>query len=172
MTDVRGQAHAPRGGLGELGHAGRVLAKPRRLEIGERGDRREGGVDPFARDPDLRERLELQRLLPHPRVVELGEDLVEVAPGELGEPRLVRRARPALDDRACLLRAGGGEEDRDVSRHVQEPHRQRDRVAAGDPGNPSPSQRSKTCSSAAWVPELKPSHPAKRCATSQCIASV
>ena len=35
------------------------------------------------------------------------------------------------------------------------------------PGNPWPSQRSKTCSSASWTPAERPSHPAKRCATSQ-----
>ncbi len=69
-----GEVHAPRGGLGELGHAGRVLTKPRRLEIGECRDRREGGVDPFTGDPDLRRRLDLERLLPHPRLVEFGED--------------------------------------------------------------------------------------------------
>ena len=135
---VRREAHAPRRGLGELRHARRVLAKPRRLEIGERGDGHEGGVDPFARDPDLRKRLDLQRLLPHPRLVQLGEHLVEVARGEIGESRLVRRARSTLDDCACLLGAGGGEKDGDVSRHVQETHRQRDRVAAGDTREPQP----------------------------------
>ena len=52
---VRRQAHAPGGGLGELGHARRVLAQPRRLEAGDRGDGRERGVDPLARDPDSAE---------------------------------------------------------------------------------------------------------------------
>ena len=89
----RGEAHPPGGGLGELGHACRVLAQPRRLEAGERGDRHEGGVDPFARDPELRERLGLERLLPHPRLVQVAEQVGEVLRGELGEPGLVRGTR-------------------------------------------------------------------------------
>ena len=45
------EAHAPGGCLGEIGHARRMLAKPRRLETGERCDGREGGIDFVARDP-------------------------------------------------------------------------------------------------------------------------
>ena len=89
---------------------------------------RERRVDPVAREPDQRRRLALEPDLPHPRLVELGEHLVEVPRGELGEPRLVGAARSPLDDRACLS-PPGGQEERDVPRHVQEAHRQRDLVA-------------------------------------------
>ena len=50
--------------------------------------------------------------------------------GELGEPRVVRRAGAALDDGPRLVRPAGGEEERDVPRHVQQAHRQRQLVAA------------------------------------------
>ena len=109
-----------------------MLAQPRRLEVGERGDGHEGSVEPLAGDPDLGRRLDLQRLLPDPRLVQPGEDVVEVARGELGQARLVGRARSTLDHRARLLRSGGGEKDGDIPRHVQEAHRQRDRVAADE----------------------------------------
>ena len=65
--------------------------------------------------------------------------------GELGEPRVVRGARSTLDDGARLVGARGGEEQGDVPRHVQETHRQRDRVAARRPGIPvRPSARRRT----------------------------
>ncbi len=57
--------------------------------------------------------------------------------GELGEPGLVRGTRSTLDDGPCLVGACGGEEEGDVPRHVQETHRQRDRVAAGVRESPS-----------------------------------
>jgi hypothetical protein len=38
-------------------------------------------------------------------------------------------------------------------------------------GKPFPSQRAKTCSSANWMLVARPSHPAKRCATSHIIAN-
>ena len=125
------QPQAPGSGLGEIGHARRVLAQPRRLEARERGDGHEGGVDPLACDPDLRKRLGLDCLLPHARLVQLGEEIVEVRERELREPGLIRFARSTLDDTPCLVRASGGEEERDVPAHVQETHRQRDLVAAG-----------------------------------------
>ena len=55
------KAGAPGCGLGELGHAHRVLSEPRRFEVDERGDGRERGVDLVARETDLRERLALER---------------------------------------------------------------------------------------------------------------
>ena len=45
-------------------------------------------------DPDLRERLDLEHLVPHPRLVEVGEQLVEVRQRDPGEP-WARRRRPA-----------------------------------------------------------------------------
>ncbi len=38
-------------------------------------------------------------------------------------------------------------------------------------GNPLPSQRAKTYSSASWMSARRPSHPANRCATSHIIAN-
>ena len=38
-------------------------------------------------------------------------------------------------------------------------------------GNPRPSQRAKTYSSAAWILEARPTHPANRCATSHIAAN-
>ena len=81
------------------------------------------------RDPQLRERLDLERLIPHPRLVQLAEHLVEVPHGELGEPRFVCGAGSTFEDAPCLVGACGGEEEGDVARHVQETHRQRDRIA-------------------------------------------
>ena len=125
-----GEAEAPRRRLGEVGDAGRVLPEPRRLEPGERGEGTERGVDALVRDPQLRQRLGVERLLPHARLVEPVEQVVEVAHREVGEPRLVRRAVSALDHGAGLVGAGGGEEERDVPADVQEPDRQRQLVAA------------------------------------------
>ena len=50
---------------------------------------------------------------------------------------LVCGARSTLDDGPCLVGARGGKEEGDVPRHVQETHRQRDRVAAGVRESPS-----------------------------------
>jgi hypothetical protein len=83
----------------------------------------------IAGKPDRRSWLALERDLPDPRLVELGEHLIEVLHSELGEPRLVRLARPALDDGACLLGAGSGQEQGRVPRDVQKTHRQRDLLA-------------------------------------------
>ena len=111
------EAQPPGGGLGEVGDARRVLAKPRRLEVGER-----------ARSPRMRRRPVSPSIqicgagsissacCPHARLIELGEDVGEVARSELGEPRLVRRARSTLDDGACLLGAGGGLRNTETSR--------------------------------------------------------
>ena len=140
-----GESQAPGGGLGELGHARRVLAKPRRLETGERGDGREGGVDPLARDPDLRERLGLERLLPHPRLVQLGEEVVEVPHGEIGEPGVVRGARSTLDDGSCLVGARGREEEGDVPSPRAEDASAAGSRRRGRPGTPvRPSVRRRT----------------------------
>ena len=128
MHGLRWKAHAPRGGLGELGHTGRVLAQPRRLETGDRGDGGECRVDPVARDEYRWSRLGPERALPHPRLVQSGEDVGEALHGERGQCGLVRSARSALDDSACLVGARCGEEQGDISRHVQETHRQRDRL--------------------------------------------
>ena len=136
-----------------------------------RGDGRERGVDPLARDPDQRGRLALERLLPHPRLVQLGEHLVEVPHGELGEPRLVRGAGSALDDCRVPRRRRAAERKREMSRATC-----RRRIGSGisSPatfGNPRPSQRAKTYSSAAWMLGPRPSHPANRCATSHIVAN-
>ena len=125
------ETHAPGGCFGELGHTRRVLAEPGRLEPGERGDRREGGVELLACDPHLRKRLDLEGLLPHPRLVQVGKKVVEILQGEAGEARVVRGACSTFDDGPRLLRARGGEEERDVPPDVQETHRQRNLVAAG-----------------------------------------
>src|SRR6185437_17179585 len=58
------ETHTPSGALAEVGHAGRVLAQPRRLETCDRRDRRERGVDSLAREPDQWGRLAVERLLP------------------------------------------------------------------------------------------------------------
>src|SRR5581483_11264997 len=71
----RRQTESPRGGLGELGDAGRVLAEPRRLEPGERRERAEPGVDRLSGQAGLRERLALERAFPDAGVVELRADL-------------------------------------------------------------------------------------------------
>ncbi len=57
-------------------------------------------------------------------------ELAETPHGELGETRLVRRARSALDDGARLVGARRGEKQGDVPAHVQKAHRQRDLVAS------------------------------------------
>jgi len=74
------------------------------LRPGERGDGRKGGVDPLARDPDLRDRLALDRLLPHPALVQLGEEVVEAPHRELGEARVNTVVAPfgALAILVCL----------------------------------------------------------------------
>ena len=127
---LRRQAQAPGGGLGEVGDGGRMLAEPGRLEAGERGEGGEAGVDPVSGEADLGKRLALERVLPHPRVVQLGAHVVEVPHGELGQARIVRGARSALEDGARVVGAGGGEEERVVPRHVEETRRQRQRLTA------------------------------------------
>ena len=125
----RRQPDPPGGGLRQLGHPGGVAAKPRRLEAGERRDGHEGGIHPFACHPDLRKRLDLQRLLPDSRLVQLGEQVDEVSAREISEPRVVGLTRSTFDHGASLVRARGGEEERHVPGHVQETHGQRDLVA-------------------------------------------
>src|SRR5581483_6073145 len=100
----------PGGRLGELCDARRVLAEPGRLEIGERSHRPEGSGDPVAADPSLGQRLALERLLPHPRVVEVAEQVCEVLDGQPGEPRVVRRTLTALDHVAGRVGTGGRQE--------------------------------------------------------------
>lgn len=55
-----------------------------------------------------------------------------MARGEIGEPRVIGSAGSAFDDCAGFRRTGDGEKDGDVASDVQDPHRQRDRLAAGD----------------------------------------
>ena len=55
-----------------------------------------------------------------------------------GEPRVVRGARAVLDDEAGFFRPGGREEHRDVAGDVEDPHRQRDRLAARHSGEAVP----------------------------------
>jgi hypothetical protein len=129
-NDIRSKPCTPRGRFGELGNTRRMLAEPGRLEIGERSDRGESSRDSIAVHPYLRKRLTLEGLLPHPRLVEIREQLFEVANGELGELWVVRRARATLDDVASLFTAGCGQEERDVSRDVQETDWERQRIAA------------------------------------------
>jgi hypothetical protein len=131
------EAHPPGSRFGEVGNGRRVLTEPRRLEPGDRRDRGECGVDPVTGDPLQRGRLAVHRLRPHVRVVELGKEVVEVPRGELGESRIVRCARATLDDRPRLVCARGGEEEGDVPRHVQQAHRQGDRVARDVGDSPS-----------------------------------
>ena len=83
-----------------------------------------------ASDPELRERLDLEHLLPHPRLVEVAEELVEVPQRDLRETRVVRGTRSTFDHAARVVGAGGREEEGDVARDVQETHRQRNLVAA------------------------------------------
>ena len=77
----------------------------------------------------LRERLGLEGLLPHPRLVEPGEEVVEIPDRELCEPRLVRGTRPSVDDGSSLGGAAGGEEEGDVASDVQKTDGHRERVA-------------------------------------------
>ena len=165
------QSEPPGGGLREIGNTRRVLAQPRRLETGECGDRHEGGVDLLASDPELRERLDLERLLPHPRLVQLGEELVEVPLARAR--RAEARTRRPLDVRSTARASSGPEAERkrEMSRATC-----RRRIGNGiasprASGNPRPSQRAKTYSSAASMLEPRSSHPANRCATSHIVAN-
>ena len=126
----RRQAQAPGGSLRELCHCRRMLAEPRRLQTREGGDGREAGVDPLAREPNVRERLRRQCLLPHACLVQLVEEVGEVPHGEPSEPRVVGGTRTTLDHGPGLVRPRGREEEGDVPRHVQQTHRQGDLVAA------------------------------------------
>ena len=86
-------------------------------------------------------------MLPHARLVELGERIVEVLQCELDEPRLVRLAGSPLEDGSRVIAAAGGEEEREVPRHVEHTGGKRERLAADVLGQPRPSQRAKTNSS-------------------------
>lgn len=55
-----------------------------------------------------------------------------MAHGEIAELRVVGRSRTTFDDAAGFHRARRGEEHGDVSRHVQDAHRQRNRLATRD----------------------------------------
>ena len=100
----------------------------------------------------LRERLALERVLPHPRLVQLCAHVAEVARAERGQLRVVGRAGPPLEHGARVVGPRGGEEEREVPRHVEEARRQRERLAPTSPGSPFPSQRANTNSSAASMP--------------------
>ncbi len=113
-----------------------MLTEPGRLESGESGEGGEAGVDPVSGEADPGKRLALERVLPHPRVVQPGAHAVEVAHGELGQARVVRGAGPALEDGARVDGVGGGEEERIVPRHVEETRRQRQRLTADPAGRP------------------------------------
>ena len=100
---VRRQLQPPGGRLGKVRHVGRVLAEPRRLEVRQGSDGAEAGIDPVVREMEMRKWLALQRVVPHARLVELGERIVEIPQRELDEPRLVRLAGPTLEDRARVI---------------------------------------------------------------------
>src|SRR5207302_6983689 len=85
-----------------------------------RGDGPEARVDPVARKADLWEWLALERVVPHPRLVQPVEHVAEVPHGKLGQPRLVCRPRPSLENGARVVAPRSGEEEREVSRHVEE----------------------------------------------------
>jgi hypothetical protein len=91
------------------------LAQPRRLQAGDRGDRREAFFDRVTVEPDRRRGLNRERVLPHPRLVDLSEHCVEVRDRELCEARLIRGAGALLEHRTRALGAGGGEEQRGIT---------------------------------------------------------
>ena len=96
-----------------------------------------------------------------------GEQLVEVPHRQLGEARVVGGARSALDDGARASAPARREEQRDVSGHVQESGRERDRLARRRRETRArPSARTRTRAQPR-CPGSRPSQPANRCATSQ-----
>jgi hypothetical protein len=117
------KTEAPSGRLGELGRSFGVSAQPVGLEVGERADHAERGVDLLAGHPPLGRRLGGDRLLPDQRVVEPVEQLVEVVSREGGQARVVGAARALLDHLARPIGARGRQEDRDVTRDVEHPRR-------------------------------------------------
>ena len=117
------ETKTPRGRLGELGRAIGVSAQPVGLEVGERPDHAERGVDLLAGHPALRRRLGGHRLLPDQRVVESVEQLGEVIDREVGQVRVVSAAGALLDHVARPVGTPGRQEDRDVAGDVEHPRR-------------------------------------------------
>lgn len=94
------ETETPGGRLGELGGPLGVSAQPVGLEVGERPDHAECGIDLVTGDPALGRRLGGDRLLPDQRVVESVEQLSEVIDREGGQTRVVGAAGALLDPRA------------------------------------------------------------------------
>ena len=117
------ETETPRGRLGELGRALGVSAQPVRLEVGERPDHAERGVDLVAGHPALRRRLGGDRLLPDQRVVEPVEQLGEVIGRERGQARVVGAAGALLDHLGRPIGPPGRQEDGDVAGDVKHPRR-------------------------------------------------
>ena len=115
-----------------------MSAQPVGLEVGERPDHAERGVDLVAGHPPLGRRLGGDRLLPDQRVVEPVEQLVEVVGREGGQVRVVGAARALLDHVARPIGARGRQEDRDVARDMEHPRRRRDRLPRGRAWEPVP----------------------------------
>ena len=132
------KTEAPSSRLGELGRALGVSAQPIGLEVGERPDHAERGVDLIAGHPPLWRRLGRDRLVPDQRVVEPVEQLVKVVSREGGQVRVVGAARALLDHGARPLGARGGQEDRDVARDMEHPCGRRDRLPCGRAREPVP----------------------------------
>ena len=119
----------------------------------------------------LRQRLVVERLLPDPRLVEPAEELVEVRDARARRARGSYAVPARRSTTARASSAPAAERKTERSRATC-----RSRAGSGiaspptPPGNPWPSQRSKTNAERLRVPAPKPSQPANRCATSQCVA--
>jgi hypothetical protein len=131
------QVRPPRGSLGELRDGRAVLTQPRRLQAGDRGDRREAFFDRLTVQPDRGRRLDRERVLPHARLVELREYRVQVRDRQLDQARLVSGAGALLEHCTRTLGPGCGEEQRGVLCDMQQADRERD-LLAGHGRDPQP----------------------------------
>ena len=133
--DVGGRETAPRARCArEARHSGRVAHEVRGGEVGEVAHRRECAVDRLAVQRQPRTRLARERLFPRRPISIEREDLRRFVREPRGDRRIERAACSlAHDTRGELVTAKHALEG-GVSRHVSDPHRQRDLVVADETG--------------------------------------
>ena len=151
------EVRAPGGGLGKLGDGRAVLAQPRRLQAGDRGDRREPRVDRLAVQPDRRRGLDRRARSP-------------TSASSSSSPSIASRFATASSARRGSYAAP--ERSSSTAQARSSPAAERNSEASlatcsrridigicspATGGRPSPSQRAKTYPSASWMLGRSPS---------------
>jgi hypothetical protein len=127
---VLAETQSPGRGLGQLGDGPRMSEPPRRLQVDEVGERRTSLVERRGVESALLAGLGLDQRRPGRLGVQPPEQLARVRSEERRELRVVGTACAAPHGRRRLVESDRGLVDARVPRHVEEPRRDRNGVAA------------------------------------------